>query len=60
VIISLDKPFYVSSSGTGATGMQWPALVPLTVTHQAKVFVMSADSGLAAATISHLSEFWAD
>lgn len=58
-LISLDKPFYVSTSGTGVTGMQWPALIPLVLRNAERVYVMSADAAVSA-TISHVSELWAD
>jgi hypothetical protein len=58
-LLSTDKPFYVSPSGTGVAGMLWPANVPLYWRSVAKVYVMSADAALPA-TISHLTELWAD
>jgi hypothetical protein len=59
VLLSTDKPFYYSPTGTGSTGMLWPANQPLYLFNVAKVYVMSADATLPA-TISHLSELWAD
>lgn len=59
VLISTDKAFYVSATGTGITGMLWPANVVLILTHCQKVYVMSADAALPA-TISHVSELFAD
>lgn len=58
-VISTDKPFYVSPSGTGVTGMIWPANVPLYWRNASKLYVMSADPATVA-TISHMSELWAD
>jgi hypothetical protein len=57
VLISTDKAFLVSSTGTG-TGMLWPASVPYEIRHTQRVYVMSADP--AGATISHHTELWAD
>jgi hypothetical protein len=58
VLLSTDKPFYVSQTGAGS-GMLWPANVPLEWRGVAKVYVMSADAALPA-TLSHMSELWAD
>lgn len=59
VLLSSDSPFYVSTDGTGTTGMIWPANVPLTLTHTQKIYVMSAHAANTA-MISHVSELWAD
>jgi hypothetical protein len=58
VLISTDKSFYLSVDGTGTTGFLWPANVALPLTHTQKLYAMSADP--AGATISHVSELWAD
>jgi hypothetical protein len=59
VLISTDNPFYFSFTGTGTTGILWPANVPLVMGHTEQVQVMSAHA-TDTATISHFTELWAD
>jgi hypothetical protein len=58
-VLSIDKPFYISSKGTGSAGPQWPANVPLYWRSQEKLYVMSADVAVSA-TLTLVSELWAD
>jgi hypothetical protein len=57
ILLSTDKAFRVSPNGTGL-GMLWPASVPLELRHTEPVYVMADDP--AGATVSHLTELWAD